>query len=173
MARLVDTGPQTTLDRVSDTRVAPHSVRYRERLWVPWWWWPLGLALAALIAFEVNLGVRALPGWLPFATLFIVAAAALLWLCRVEIRVTAGPEGVELWAGEAHLPVKVIARSAEIARSAKSAALGRQLDPAAYVLHRAWIGPMVLVVLDDAYDPTPYWLVSCRHPQRVLSALRS
>ena len=173
MARLVDTGPQTTLDRVSDTRVAPHSVRYRERLWVPWWWWPLGLALAALIAFEVNLGVRALPGWLPFATLFIVAAAALLWLCRVEIRVTAGPDGVELWAGEAHLPVKVIARSAEIARSAKSAALGRQLDPAAYVLHRGWVGPMILVVLDDPDDPTPYWLVSCRHPERVLSALTS
>jgi hypothetical protein len=148
-------------------------VRYRERLWVPPWWWPLAFALAALIAFEVNLGVRALPEWLPFATLFTVAAGALLWLGRVEIRVTAGADGVELWAGEAHLPVKVITRSAEVARSAKSAALGRQLDPAAYVLHRAWIGPMILVVLDDPDDPTPYWLVSCRHPERVLSALRS
>src|ERR1700752_3760331 len=117
MARLVDTGPQTTLDRVSGTRVAPHSVRYRERLWVPWWWWPLAFAVAGLLAFEVNLGVRALPGWLPFATLFTVAAGALLWLGRVEIRVPAGsevPGGVELWAGEAHLPVNVIARSAEI-----------------------------------------------------------
>ena len=176
MAKLVDTGPQTTLDRVSGTRVAPHSVRYRERLWVPWWWWPLALALAALIAVEVNLGVRALPDWLPYATLFTVAAGVLLWLGRVEIRVTADsavPGGVELWAGEAHLPLKVITRSAEIARSAKSAALGRQLDPAAYVLHRAWVGPMVLVVLDDPDDPTPYWLVSCRHPERVLSALSS
>ena len=176
-ARLVDTGPQITLDRVSDTRVAPHSVRYRERLWVPWWWWPLGLALATLVAFEVNLGVAALPHWLPYATLFTVAAATLLWLGRVEIQVTAGSEagadGVELWAGQAHLPVTVIARTAEIPSSAKSAALGRQLDPAAYVLHRAWIGPMVLLVLDDPDDPTPYWLVSCRHPERVLSALRS
>jgi hypothetical protein len=145
-------------------------------LWVPWWWWPLGFALAALIAFEVNLGVAALPGWLPFATLFTVAAATLLWLGRVEIRVTAGSapgDGVELWAGQAHLPVTVIARSAEIPRSAKSAALGRQLDPGAYVLHRAWVGPMILLVLDDPDDPTPYWLVSCRHPERVLSALRS
>ncbi|HWS91357.1 MAG TPA: DUF3093 domain-containing protein [Mycobacterium sp.] len=158
---------------MSGTRVAPHSVRYRERLWVPWWWWPLAFVPAGLIAFEVNLGVRALPDWLPFATLFTAAAAALLWLGRIEIRVTAGDGEVELWAGEAHLPVKVIARSAEIARSAKSAALGRQLDPAAYVLHRAWIGPMILVVLDDPDDPTPYWLVSCRHPERVLSALRS
>jgi hypothetical protein len=143
---------------------------------VPWWWWPLAFALAGLIAFEVNLGVAALPAWLPFATLFTVAAGALLWLGRVEIQVTAGSArggGVELWAGEAHLPVTVIARSAEIARSAKSAALGRQLDPAAYVLHRAWVGPMILIVLDDPDDPTPYWLVSCRHPERVLSALRS
>jgi len=30
-----------------------------------------------------------------------------------------------------------------------------------------------LVVLDDVDDPTPYWLVSSRHPERVLSALRS
>jgi hypothetical protein len=67
----------------------------------------------------------------------------------------------------------VIAQSAEVAPSAKSAALGRQLDPAAFVLHRAWVGPMILVVLDDPDDPTPYWLVSCRHPERVLSALRS
>jgi hypothetical protein len=176
MARLVDTGPQITLDRVSGTRVAPHSVRYRERLWVPWWWWPLGFGLAGLIAFEVNMGVAALPDWLPFVTLFAVATGTLLWLGRAEIRVTddsAIGGGVELWAGEAHLPVTVIARSAEIARTAKSAALGRQLDPAAFVLHRAWVGPMILVVLDDPDDPTPYWLVSCRHPERVFSALRS
>ena len=144
---------------------------------MPWWWWPLGFALAALIAFEVNLGqlvTATLPHWLPFATLFTVAAATLLWLGRVEIQVTAGAGNeVELWAGQAHLPVTVIARSAEIPRSAKSAALGRQLDPAAYVLHRAWVGPMILVVLDDPDDPTPYWLVSCRHPDRVLSALSS
>jgi hypothetical protein len=174
MARLVDTGPQTTLDFVSDTRVAPHNVRYRERLWVPWWWWPPAFALAGVVAFEFNMGVTRQPTWWPYAALFAVAAAALLWLGRVEIRVTADPAvpgEVQLWAGQAHLPVTVISRSAEIAPSAKSAALGRQLDPAAYVLHRAWVGPMILAVLDDPDDPTPYWLVSCRHPERVLSAL--
>jgi Protein of unknown function (DUF3093) len=162
---------------VSGPRVTPQSVRYRERLWVPWWWWPLGFALAALIALEVNQGVPSLPNWLPFAALFVVATGILLWLGRVEIRVTAGDAGVQLWAGQAHLPITVIARSSDIPRSAKSAALGRQLDPAAYVVHRGWVGPMVLVVLDDRLDdiddPTPYWLVSSRHPERVLSALRS
>jgi hypothetical protein len=32
---------------------------------------------------------------------------------------------------------------------------------------------MALVVLDDPDDPTPYWMVSSRHPERVLAALLS
>jgi hypothetical protein len=165
--------PQTTLGGVSGSRVTSQTVRYRERLWVPLWWWPLGFGLAALIATEVNMGVRTLPNWLPFAVLSVVAAGALLWLGRAEVRVTEQDDAVELWAGQAHLPATVISRSAEIPASAKSAALGRQLDPAAFVAHRAWVGPMLLAVLDDPDDPTPYWLVSTRHPERVLSALRS
>jgi hypothetical protein len=159
----VDTTSQITLGRVSDTRATSQSVRYRERLSVPWWWWPPGFGLAGLIALEVNQGVPALPNWLPFAVLLPVAAAVLLWFGEGE---------TELWVGAAHVPVSVIARSAEVPKSAKSAALGRQLDPAAYVVHRAWVGPMVLLVLDDPDDPTPYWLVSCRHPGRALTALR-
>jgi hypothetical protein len=169
----VDTRPQTTLGPVSASRVTSQTVRYRERLWVPWWWWPLGFVPAILVALEVNQALSGVPDWLPIAVLFGVTAGAILWLGRPEIRVVEADGLVELWAGNAHLPTSVIAKSAEIPRSAKSAALGRQLDPAAYVLHRAWVGPMVLVVLDDPDDPTPYWLVSCRHPERVLSALRS
>jgi hypothetical protein len=175
---------------VSDTRATSQSVRYRERLRVPWWWWPPGLGLAALIALEVNQGVSALPNWLPFAVLLPVAATVLLWFGKTEVRVVGahvrskegsahvrskedtGAGETELWVGAAHLPASVISRSAEVPRSAKSAALGRQLDPAAYVVHRAWVGPMVLLVLDDPDDPTPYWLISCRHPDRVQAALR-
>ena len=165
--------PQTTLGPVSGSRVTSQTVRYRERLWVPWWWWPLGLGVAALIAKEVNMGVRTLPPWLPYVVLGAVAVGVLLWLGRVEVRVVETGPDVELWAGQAHLPAAVVSRSAEIPRTAKSAALGRQLDPAAFVLHRGWVGPLVLLVLDDPDDPTPYWLVSARHPERVLSALRS
>jgi hypothetical protein len=157
---------------VSDTRATSQSVRYRERLRVPWWWWLPGLGLAGLISFEVNMGVPALPSWVPFAVLLPVAAVVLLWFGKTEVRVVAGADGTELWVGAAHLPVSVIARSAEVPKTAKSAALGRQLDPAAYVVHRAWVGPMVLLILDDPDDPTPYWLVSCRHPEKVLAAVR-
>ncbi len=158
---------------MSGSRIAAHKTRYRERLWVPWWWWPLVFALPAIVALEIDHAVPALPDWLPFAVLFGVTAAALLWLGRIEVQVADGGGEVEFRAGEAHMPVTVIARSAIVPRSAKSATLGRQLDPAAFVVHRGWVGPMVLLVLDDADDPTPYWLVSCRHPDRLLSALRS
>lgn len=165
--------PQTTLGPVSGSRVTSQTLRYRERLWVPWWWWPLGFGVAALIAKEVNMGVRTLPPLLPYVVLCAVASGVLLWLGRVELRVVQTGPDVELWAGQAHLPVSVVSRTADIPRTAKSAALGRQLDPAAFVLHRGWVGPMVLLVLDDPDDPTPYWLVSARHPERVLAALRS
>ncbi len=168
---MVDTTTEITLGRVSDTRATSQSVRYRERLSLPWWWWPPGLGVAALLAFEINKGVRGLPDWVPYAALFAVAAVALVWLGRTELKVVSGPGGTELWVGEAHLPAAVVSRYAEVPRSAKSAALGRQLDPAAYVVHKAWIGPMVLLVLDDPDDPTPYWIVSCRHPDRVIAAM--
>lgn len=131
--------------------------------------------MAGLIALEVNQGVPAVPNWVPFAVLLPVAAVVLLWFGKTEVRVVSAQAGseTELWVGAAHLPVSVIERSAEVPKSAKSAALGRQLDPAAYVVHRAWVGPMVLLVLDDPDDPTPYWLVSCRHPDKVLAALRA
>jgi len=169
----VDTTSEITLGRVSDTRATTQTDRYRERLWVPWWWWLPGLGLAGLIALEVNQGVAALPNWLPFAVLLPVAAVVLVWMGRTELRVTTGDGVTEVWIGGAHLPANVVARSAAVPRSAKSAALGRQLDPAAYVVHRAWVGPMVLLVLDDPDDPTPYWLISARHPDKVLAALAS
>jgi hypothetical protein len=169
----VDTTSEITLGRVSDTRATSQSVRYRERLRVPWWWWLPGLGLAALIAVEVNMGVPALPDWVPFAVLLPVAAVVLMWFGKTEVSVVGDAGETELWVGAAHLPVSVIARSAEVPKTAKSAALGRQLDPAAYVVHRAWVGPMVLLILDDPDDPTPYWLVSSRHPDRVLAALQA
>ena len=55
--------------------------------------------------------------------------------------------------------------------SAKQAAMGRQLDPEAFVVHRGYIPTMVIVVLDDPLDPTPYWLISTRDPEGPAAAL--
>lgn len=144
-------------------------MRYSERLWVPWWWWPAAAVVTAVGGYEIQLSAhRASWSVVGYVGVGLVCVALLWSMGRGRVQVTAERE---LLAGKARLPRSVIARGASIPPSAKSAALGRQLDPAAFLMHHAWISSMVLLVLDDPDDPTPYWLVSTRHPDRVLAAL--
>jgi hypothetical protein len=151
---------------------------YSERLSVPWWWWPIGFALVALPAWTVHLGAG-LSAWLPGVLLLPLPVWVLWWLgrYRVEVRRTAGsdgrPQNLELRVERAHLTADFVGRTAAVPATAKSAAMGRQLDPAAFVVHRPWIGSMALLTLEDPADPTPYWLVSTRRPERLLAALAS
>lgn len=161
--------PTATPENSAAAVAAPHP--YRERLWVPLWWWPIGFAIAGLLAAEIHMGAPGIRAWLPYVLLAPLPVWVLLWFSRHRLEVTVTDGIAELRVGRAHLPVNFVARAAAVPATAKSAALGRQLDPAAYVQHRAWIGPMALLVLDDPDDPTPYWLVSTRRPERVLAAL--
>ncbi|QNG21355.1 DUF3093 domain-containing protein [Rhodococcus triatomae] len=144
---------------------------YSERLWVPVWWWLAGLFVAGLLAAEVHMGAPGLRAWLPYVLLLPLPIWGVVWLGRHRVRVVDHGGDVRLEVGGASLPVSVMSRTAAVPASAKSAALGRQLDPAAFVQHRVWVGPMVLVVLDDPEDPTPYWLVSTRRPDELVKVL--
>ena len=50
--------------------------------------------------------------------------------------------------------------------------LGVGAHPLAFVVQRPWIGGAVQVLLDDPADPTPYWLISTRHPIELFSPAR-
>ena len=73
----------------------------------------------------------------------------------------------ELRAGVAHLPVSLVGRVDVVTGEAKREALGPQLDPQAFVLHRPWVGPVVRIEVLDPDDPTPYWVISTRRPERA------
>ena len=162
---------------MSDQHATPHPTstpsaapdRFSERLTVPVWWYAAAAVVVGVFGYEIQLAARHAAASAIAYPLLALLAAWLLWsMGRTRVRVAADGE---LWAHKAHLPASVIARAASIPATAKSAALGRQLDPAAYLMHRAWVKTMVLVVLDDPDDPTPYWLVSTRRPADLIAAL--
>jgi Protein of unknown function (DUF3093) len=153
---------------VTDTQ-ASTGTTYRERLYVTWYWWPLPLAGAGLLAAEVHLGYPGVRAWLPYV-LLLPLTALLLWRAgSATVRVQDG----ELWVGKAHLPLRFVGETQVVSAQEKRRVLGPHLDPAAFLLHRGWIGPVVRLRQTDPEDPTPYWVFSTRHPDRLAEALRS
>ncbi|SER45002.1 DUF3093 domain-containing protein [Corynebacterium cystitidis] len=144
---------------------------YRERQWVPWYWWILLAAFSALVGFQFGLNRAPMWTWVWLFGTFIVGAWVLVWMSRTTITVEADPDGTRwLLVNQANLPSTVVDRSMVVPESAKRNALGRQLDPAAFVVSHGWVKGLTLIVLDDPEDPTPYWLISSKNPQALLEA---
>ncbi len=134
---------------------------------MPWWLWLAALALAALFAAEVFLGAPGRPGWLPYAVLLPLTALGLGLASRVRVAVEDG----ELRVDDARLPVRFVARAGVLDADGRREALGPRADPYAFVVQRPWVRGTVLVLLDDPADPTPYWVISARHPHALVAAL--
>jgi hypothetical protein len=164
---------QATLGRVdagSDSRPdAGTAVAYRETLRAPWWWYPIAIGIASLLAAEFHIaGLRA-TDWIPFGIL-VPLSIAIVWSLghsALEIR------GGELRIRGAHVPLKYVTGSIGLDQRTLRLVVGREGDPAAFVSIRPWIGPGVQVWIDDEDDPTPYWVVSSRHPERLVKALHA
>ncbi|GLZ54587.1 DUF3093 domain-containing protein [Actinomycetospora sp. NBRC 106378] len=144
-----------------------------ERLRLPWWAWPPSLLVAGLLAAEVHMGFPGVRSWLPYVLLLPLAVLILSRIGRTRVGVATNADGErEVWAGPAHLPVRFVGRADVVRGDGKQHALGPQLDPAAFVLHRPWIASAVRLEVTDPDDPTPYWVVSTRHPERLLAQVR-
>ncbi|MGH3754161.1 MAG: DUF3093 domain-containing protein [Pseudonocardiaceae bacterium] len=153
--------------RAPDRRPPDVTSGFDERLTVPWWWWPVGMGVATLLAAEVHLGYPGVRAWLPYLLTVPLTAAVLVRMGRHRVRLSGG----ELWVGPAHIPIHHVGQVQVIHPSAKRRALGPDLDPAAFVLHSAWIGPVLRIELTDPQDPTPYWVVSVRRADELAALL--
>lgn len=141
-------------------------MEHDERLTVPWWGWLLTLAVVAAFIVPFGLGAPDPLRWAAFAVP-PAAAVALWWLGRIRVAVS----GEELQVDDARLPLRFVAKAVPLDAAGRSALLGPGADPLAFVVQRPWIPGAVQVMLDDPADPTPYWLVSTRHPERLARLL--
>jgi hypothetical protein len=142
--------------------------RFDERLSVPWWWWPLGLGVAALLAAEVHMGYSGVRAWLPYVLIIPLVGVVLAVMGRHRVVLRDG----ELRVGPAHIAVRELGQPEVIHANVKRRALGPDLDPAAFVLHAGWVGPVIRVTVTDPADPTPYWIFSVRQADKLAALLR-
>ena len=151
---------------MTDERTAP---RYRERYAVPIWFWPAGLALGVLAAALFDGPLTAYPSWPAYVIVLGLIIVGLWWAGRIRVAVT----DTELRVDDARLPLAVVADVEPLGPEDKRRLLSVDAHPYAFVVQRPWIAGAVRVVLDDPDDPTPYWIISSRHPDRLAAALRT
>ncbi|PRY24649.1 Protein of unknown function (DUF3093) [Pseudosporangium ferrugineum] len=129
--------------------------------------WPAAAGVAALLAAEIWMGSDGLRAWVPFAVLLPLSALLPWRLGRLRVAVTA----TEFQVDDARLPLWAIGDVLALDADGKREALGVGSHPLAFVVQRPWIKGAVQVVLDDPADPTPFWVISTRHPVELATAL--
>ena len=143
------------------------TIRYRERLHAPLRWWvQLTMFLASCwIALIVST-----PQWLAWtatAGLCLVGYGLMAYVGLVRVEVT----DTELRAGRAHIARDLLGPPAGLDREHTRRVLGVDADARAWLVTRPYIRYSVRVPVLDETDPVPYWLISTRHPSRLLAAL--
>lgn len=140
---------------------------YDERLSVPLRWWALltMFLVSMLLAFLVSM---------PLALAF--ASAGVLTAVLVAVFVGYGAAHItvadgRLCAGPARIPVVWLAEPVALDAADTKRVAGVDADARAYLLLRPYLKRSVHVRVVDPSDPTPYWLLSTRHPRRLAAAI--
>jgi hypothetical protein len=140
---------------------------YSERLHVPLRWWVQATMFLATVwlAFIV-----ALPAWIAWtAALALLALVYGAFLMMGAARITVA-DGV-LFAGPARIETALLGPAEPLDKEATRRIHGVDADARAFLVTRPYLHRAVRIPIEDPADPTPYWLVSSRHPRRLAEAL--
>ena len=105
---------------------------------------------------------------------FVVTAAiyTAVLLNSPVVSVSTGHEA-ELRVGRAVIPVKFVGKVEVVTAEALRFEKGPGLKANAYFVNQAGAKKFVKVTVNDADDPTPYWLFACNKPEDLVVALRA
>ena len=140
----------------------------REELRWPWWFWflALGLDFSIVIALWAGLGnIAAVLGLL--IVLILTLWMYLFTALRIEIT------DQELRVGRAHIDRKYLGKVTALDSTMMSHFLREGINPSAYHAVRFWVKTGVKVEINDASDPTPYWLISSKKVSEVTKYLEN
>ena len=137
---------------------------YSEKLSPAWW-----LVLATGLLVPATLLV-----FLPLSWLLGLVVGLALWSGTIGILWFFAPslsieKGI-LRAGKARIELQHISAMRVFRSDQARHEKGPGLDARAWLVIVPWIDPTVKVELSDPEDPTPYWLISTRHPEAFTEA---
>jgi hypothetical protein len=140
---------------------------YVETLRVPLRWWAITTMCwaSALLALLV-----ALPAPAAYGFGGVVAALVVLVLVGYGGARVSVVDGT-FSAGRARISVGFLRDPESLDAGQVRAAAGVDADARAYLMLRPYVRTAVRVHLTDPADPTPYWLVSTRHPGALAAEL--
>ena len=140
---------------------------YAERLGVPLRWWVQGTMLIAIVWLATVVAVPAVAAGVVTA----VAAALItsLYLLVGAARLTVADGSFR--AGRAHIGAEHLGPAVALDAEQTRRTAGVEADARAYLLLRPYLKRAVKVEITDPADPAPYWLVSTRHPDELVTAL--
>lgn len=104
---------------------------------------------------------------IPVAVVLYITIAASLLLAAPTVSVH---DGV-LTAGTARIPVEQLGAIDLLSGEELREAIGPKLDARAYLMVRGYIHSGIRVVVADATDPAPYWVITSRKPQTLRAAI--
>ena len=143
----------------------PTDVIYAEKLWPALWIWVvvLGISGAGIL---ILIPISAMAGIIAAVVLFLLQATFLIMSTpRIEV------DSQTLTVGRASIERKFVGTAEAFRGDEAFAQRGTKLNGLAYLCLRGWITPVVRIEVEDASDPTPYWLTSTRRPEQLVAAL--
>jgi hypothetical protein len=143
--------------------------RYDERLGVPLRWWVQGVMLVATLWLALIVAVPGPVAWVCTGLALLLLALLLLSYGGARVSVVDG----WLRAGRARIEGVHLGAVAALDPEETRRVAGPEADARAYLLLRPYLKRAVRVEITDPADPTPYWLVSSRHPDELVRAVRA
>jgi hypothetical protein len=146
---------------------------YDERLGVPLRWWVQGVMLVATFWLALVVALPGVLAWAITGVLLVLLALLLVSYGGVRVSVVEGPDGGWLRAGRARIEARFLGAATPLDAEQTRRIAGPEADVRAFLLLRPYLKRAVKVEITDPADPTPYWLVSSRRPDRLAQALEA
>ncbi|WP_139416971.1 DUF3093 domain-containing protein [Agromyces laixinhei] len=138
---------------------------YREKLWPTPWMFIISLLL--IPASILVLAPVSMPAGIATGVILYAGTVTALSLTAPVIEVADG----RLRAGRASIALTETGVATGATDAAARVERGTGLDARAFLVIRGWVKSVVRVPIADASDPTPYWLISTRHPTELAAAI--